>query len=77
MGAHSPKVSETISVFIAPCKIHFVLCREQEKLLNHSLSEDDLAWRGMVLNNLIHDPKYFKHVESTGEVDVKFMFQNE
>lgn len=44
---------------------------EQENLINRNLSADDLAWRGLAINNLKFDKTYFKHIESRGDIEFK------
>lgn len=48
-----------------------IAIREQETALTNSLSVDELAWRGLALNNLHFDKGYFRHIESDGDVEIK------
>ena len=48
-----------------------IAVQEQEQALTASLSVDELAWRGMALDNLIFDKGYFRHIESNADVEIK------
>ena len=48
-----------------------IAIREQESVLTNSLSVDELAWRGLALNNLNLDKAYFRHIESNADVEIK------
>ena len=48
-----------------------IAVKEQEIALNHSLGSDDLAWRGITLNDLYWDKQYFRHLDSNSGIEIK------
>ncbi len=50
-----------------------IAVREQELALQNSLTAEELAWRGLAVRNVMIDQKYFRHIESNADVEIKLI----